>query len=179
MELVKYTDPQGVHFMEEYQVRLPDITFTESLDLHLGDHRFQLIHLPGHAPGVIAVYIPEERVVFASDIIFYREKTYLNEATPHQWIESLKKLGELDADLIVPGHGSDICNKEYLEEQANVIRNWVEAVRAAINDGLSSEEAIAKIRCPDPYKLPDEQLPWDEGQLNRNIVNRLYQVLSP
>lgn len=178
VELVTYTDPGGLVFMEDYQVRLPDITFTESLNLYLGSHSFELIHLPGHAPGVIAVYIPEERIVFASDCLFYREKSYLHEATPHQWLESLKRLGELDADVIVPGHGDEVCNKEYLDEQANIIRSWVQVVKTAIKRGLSAEEAAAKIRCPDPYKLP-EQMPWSERELNRQIVNQLYHVLNP
>jgi cyclase len=176
--LVTHTDAQGLVFMEDYQVRLPDITFTESLNLYLGGLSFELIHLPGHAPGVIGVYIPEERIVFASDCVFCREKSYLHEATPHQWLESLERLGQLDADIIVPGHGVELCNKEYLDEQANIIRNWVEVVMSAINNGLSVEEAAAKVRCPDPYKLPKE-VPWSEDELNGRIVNQLYQLLKP
>ena len=176
--LVQCTDPQGVDFMKGYRLRLPEITFSESLDLHLGSHSFQLTHLPGHTPGVIAVHIPAERVVFASDIVFYHEKTYLNEATPYQWIESLKKLTELDVDVVVPGHGDGICTKEYLQEQVNIIQDWVEVVKEAIDKGLNSEEAAAKIQCPDPYPLP-KQLPWTESDLNKNIINRLYKVLSP
>ena len=177
MGLVRYSDPQGLDFMKGYQLRLPDITFTDSLDLHVGTHNFQLSHLPGHAPGVIAVHIPEERVVFSSDIVFYREKTYLNEATPYQWIESLKKLAELDIDIIVPGHGDGICTKEYLQEQTNIISSWVEVVKAAMSDGLSLEEAVAKVQCPDPYRLP-EGLPWTERDLNKNIINRFYKIFS-
>lgn len=176
-ELIKYTDPGGLHLMEGYQVRLPDITFTENLNLYLGGYTFELIHLPGHAPGVIGVYIPEERVVFASDCLFYQEKSYLHEATPDQWLESLKRLGKLGTDVIIPGHGDDICSKEYLEKQANIIRGWVEVVKTAIDQGLSEEEAAVKIRCPDPYPLP-EQLPWSAHQLNSSIVARLYHVLS-
>jgi cyclase len=176
--IVRYTDPEGVSLMEGYQVKLPDITFTERLDLHLGDHSFRLIHLPGHAPGVVAVHIPEEGVVFASDIVFYREKSYLNEATPSEWIRSLTRLGELGENVIVPGHGEDTCSKDYLHEQAGIIRGWVEAVRKAISEGLTPEEAAAKIQCPDPYHLP-ERLPWTESDLDKMIINRLYQVVGP
>jgi cyclase len=175
--IVRSTDPKGLDFMKGYRLRLPDITFSESLHLHVGTHTFCLIHLPGHAPGVIGVHIPEESVVFASDTIFYREKSYLNEATPYEWIESLKKIAELDVDVIVPGHGDGICTKEYIQEQARIIEAWVDAVKEAICNGLSPEEAAAKIVCPDPYPLP-KQLPWTESDLNKNSINRLYKLLN-
>ncbi len=75
IERVKRQDPEELPLMEGYQLRLADITFTESLNLYLGDHTFRLFHLPGHSTGGIGVYIPEERVVFATDVIFCREKT--------------------------------------------------------------------------------------------------------
>ncbi len=175
MGIVQHTDPEGLAFMKGYRVRLPEITFSEGLDLHVGNHTFRLIHLPGHAAGVVAVHIPEERVVFASDVVFYREKSYLNDATPYEWIESLKKLAGIDVDIIVPGHGDGICTKEYLEEQTQVIERWMEVVKEAIDKGMNPEEAAAQITCPDPYPLP-KQLPWTESDLNKNIVDRLYKV---
>ena len=177
MEMVRHRDPGGLRLMEGYHLRLPDITFTENLNLYLGDHIFQLINLPGHASGVIGICVPEERVVFASDCLFYREKSYLHEAMPYQWIESLKRLGEVDADVIIPGHGEGVCKKEYLEEQANIIRSWIDVVKAAIDQDLSAEEAAVKIRCPDPYALP-KQVPWTESELNKKIIDRLYNVLN-
>ena len=50
-----------------------------------------------------------------------RIKSWLQEADPDQWFESLKKIGELDVDVIVPGHG-EICKKDYLKEQSDIVR---------------------------------------------------------
>ncbi len=61
------------------------------MTLYLGDHTFELIHLPGHSDGVIGVYIAQVRTVFASDCLFCKSKTYFQEATPDLWLESLKK----------------------------------------------------------------------------------------
>lgn len=177
--LVKAMDPGGLPLMEGYQKKLPDITFTESLTLYLGDHTFDLINLPGHVPGMIGVYIPEERVVFVSDNVYCREKTWAHVCTPELWYESLKRIGRLDADAIIPGHGDAVCGKGYLEEQASIIRRWVEVVKSAIEQGLSEEEAIPKISCPDPYPLPKIYLPiMTEPELNRHIIHRLYHVLG-
>ena len=176
IERVKRMDPNGVPLMTGYQVKLADITFTESMNLYLGEHTIKLFHLPGHSTGGIGVYIPEERVVFTTDIIFHKMKSWLHESDPSQWLASLKKLSELDLDVVVPGHGAP-CKKDYLEEQAMIIRKWVEAVRSAIKQGLSVEEAQAKISSPDSYP---KQLgtPMTEPELNRAIIDRLYRLNS-
>lgn len=176
IERVEQLDPEGIHLMKGYSVRIADITFTNNLNLYLGDHTIKLFHLPGHSTGGIGVHILKERVVFATDIIFSKLKSFLHESNPSQWLESLKKLSDLDADIIVPGHG-DVCGKNYLEEQASIVRQWVEVVQSAIKEGLSEEEAAAKILCPDPYpKQPNT--PMTASELNRVIIARLYQIYA-
>jgi cyclase len=173
---VAQLDPDGKHLMQGYRVRVADITFTRSLNLYMGDHTIKLFYLPGHSTGGIGVYIPEERVVFTADIVFNKFKSYLHESNPSEWLESLKKLGELDADIVVPGHG-DVCGKVYLEEQASIVRQWIEEVQSAIKQGLSEEEAAAKIQCPDPHpKQP--KTPMTPSELDRVIIARLYQLYA-
>jgi cyclase len=176
IEMVKSLDPAGVPLMKGFQVRLADITFTRSMNLFIGEHSIRLFHLPGHSTGGIGVYIPEEKVVFTTDIVFYKRKSWLQEGDPSQWLASLEKLGGLDIDVVVPGHG-DLCKKDYLEEQAGIVRQWVETVKSAIKQGLSVEEAEAKISSPDPYpKQPGT--PMTEPELNRAIIARLYHLNS-
>ena len=176
IEAVKHMDPDGVPLMEGYRVRLADVTFTESINLYLGGHTIRLFHLPGHSAGGIGVYIREERVVFTTDIVFQKKKSWLKEADPTQWLASLKKLSELDVDVVVPGHG-DLCKKDYLEEQAGIVRQWVETVKSAIKQGWSASEAGERISSPDPYPK-QAGTPMTEPELNRAIVARLYQLYS-
>jgi cyclase len=175
-ETVKRTDPEGMALMEGYRVRLADITFDKQLELHLGAHTVRLFHLPGHSSGGVAVYIPEERVVFTTDIVFHQKKSWLSESDPAEWLSSLKKIGELDIDTIVPGHG-DICKKTYLEEQTRIVQGWVDVVKSAIKQGLSVQQAIEKISSPDPYP---KQLgtPMTEAELNKTIIERLYSLYA-
>jgi cyclase len=176
IDRVKLIDPDGASLAKGYQVRLAEITFTGSMNLHMGDHTVRLFNLPGHSTGGIGVYIPEERVVFTTDIIFHKLKSWLNESDPSQWFASLKKLSGLDFDFIVPGHG-DLCKKDYIEQQTTTIRQWVEVVKSAIKQGLSLEEAQAKITSPDSYpKQPGT--PRTEAELNKAIIARLYHLSS-
>ena len=153
-----------------------NISFTGDLNIYLGDHTFKLFPLPGHSTGGIGVYIPEEGVVFATDCVFHRLKTWLQEAMPDQWFESLEKLSELDVDIIVPGHG-DICSKDYLLEQTNIIKAWVDVVKSSIGRGLTREESIEKISQPDPYPK-QTKTPMTEAELNIKNITRLYQLYS-
>lgn len=174
MERVKQMDPEGIPLMKGYKVSLADITFDENLTIHLGDHTIKLFHLPGHSPGGIGVYLPEERVVFTTDIVFHKWKSWLHESEPTKWLASLKKLESLNAAVIVPGHG-DICPRNYLQEEATIVSRWVELVKSAIQKGQSEEEAAATIVCPDPHpKQPGT--PMTPEQLNRAIISRLYQL---
>lgn len=174
-EQLKQTYDEPILLPDGYQLRLPTITFTHRLDLYLGDHTFELIHLPGHTPSQIAVYIPQERVVFTGDNVFHGVQTFLHEADPQHWLESLQWIEAMDVDLIVPGHG-EVCDRGYLGEQASFIQEWVDEVRKAIEKGLSREEAMDTISFLDRYPM-DLGLERLGPVLQRMNVGRLYDLL--
>lgn len=176
MKRMAHLNPEGMPLMEGFRLRLADVTFTEGLDIFLGGLTVRLFSLPGHSPGGIGVYIPEERVVFTTDIIFHRRKSWLHEADPEKWLQSLKRIGELDVDVIVPGHGEP-CDKDYLAEQAGIVQGWIDAVKSAIEKGLGPEQAFAEITVPDPHpKQP--KTPFTVEELDKAIIGRLYSIYS-
>ncbi len=59
-----------------YRIKLPTITFDQSMRLYVGNHTFELIHLPGHTASETAVFIPEERTVFTGDNIFNQTQAF-------------------------------------------------------------------------------------------------------
>ncbi len=124
----------------------------------------------------MAVYIPEERVVFTSDNIFHKVQAFLHQALPYEWLDSLKRLQELEADVLVPGHGS-LCDRSYIPEMSAFIQAWIDAVTAAINQGMSLEEAQDKISFLDRYPA-EAGVEFMAQELQRWNVARLYQVLK-
>ncbi|MFC1897340.1 MBL fold metallo-hydrolase [Chloroflexota bacterium] len=182
-ERIQQTDPESLPLMEGFSYRPPAITFSQRLTLYVGDHTFQLIHLPGHSPFQVAVYIPEERVAFTSDNIFHKVQPYLHQSLPYKWLDSLKITGALETDILVPGHGS-ICNRSYIPEMSAIVQAWIDAVSAAMNQGLSVDEAHAKIVEEAQDKLSKIGCYNKEGTdsvdnalLRMNVV-RLYEVLK-
>jgi cyclase len=132
------------------------------------------MHLPGHTASETAVYIPEERVVFTGDNIFYKTQTFMQAALPEEWLKSLEKIGELDVDWIVPGHGQ-VCNKDYLPEQAAFIQDWLGAIKDAISKGVTKEEAYQTISFIDRYPMDTGLEAMGEMVQHMNI-DRLYEL---
>jgi len=66
---------------------------------------------------------------------------------PDDWIESLKRIEQLDFDILVPGHGK-IGRKEHV----HLFRGYLEDLRAAVIDqikkGASLEETKKAVRLP-------------------------------
>ena len=160
--------------IQDYRIRLADITFDNSLDLHLGELTLKLLNLPGHIPGGIGVYIPEERVVFTGDIVFHEVKTWLSDADPAKWLDSLGKIETLGVDFIVPGHGR-LCDKTYLKKQADIVRSWWDGVRSTVEHGLSEGEAEAKVVPPDPYELQPGS-GFEASDIDKGSIARLYAL---
>lgn len=176
-ERLAQASPELSSQLKDFSYRPPAITLSERMTLYVGDHTFQLINMPGHTPYQVAVFIPEERVVFTSDNIFCRVQAFLQQALPYEWLESLTRLEELEADVLVPGHGS-VCDRSYIPEMRSVIQSWIDAVTKAIEQGLTVEEAQDKLTDIDPYAV-EGGIEAMSRQLPRINVARLYEVLKP
>ena len=67
-----------------------------------------IIPTPGHTPGSICLYFPEEKVLFSGDTLFRMGygRTDLPGGNYGQLIDSLRRLFELPSDVrVYPGHG--------------------------------------------------------------------------
>ena len=175
-ERMKQMSPESVSLLGGFGFRAPTITFSERLTLYVGRHTFQLIHLPGHSPYQTAVYIPEEKVVCTSDNIVNKVQPYLHQALPYEWIASLKRYQEFDADFLVPGHG-DVCDKSYIPEMSAQIQAWIDVVNDARKQGLTLEQAQANTALLEKHgiKVPTDQR--GQGVVKMSLAH-LYEVMG-
>jgi cyclase len=169
--------PDEPKLLEGYRPNAPVITFQRELTLHVGDHTFRMVHMPGHTAYQAAICIKEEGVVFTSDNIFHKVHTWLQEANPDLWLVALESLRKLDEAIFVPGHGV-VCDKGYLDEQGTFIQEWKEYVKSAIDRGMTKDEAIARLTAM------TDRYPMDVGQdgmapmvMRLNVAN-LYDYLT-
>jgi cyclase len=110
----------------------PTLTFTDKLDIDIGNREVQVKHLGrGNTPGDAIVYLPKEKILVAGDLLVY-PIPYTYDGYPAEWIETLDKIAALDVQTIVPGHGPVLHDKTYLYLVADLFRSAVEQVRARI-----------------------------------------------
>ncbi len=175
-EMTRQMAPDSLHLLEGYRYRPPTITLSQRLTLYLGNHTFRLIHLPGHSPYEVAVFVPEEKVVFTGDNVVYKTQPFLRQAVPYKWLDSLKRLQKLDADFVVPGHGK-VCDRSYLPEMSALIQAWIDAATTAIKQGMSLEEAQENTALLQRFgiKLVTEPM---AKMIPRMNLARLYEVLK-
>ena len=163
--------PEEPKLLEGYSVNAPVITFQNGMTMHVGDHTFEMIHMPGHTLYQAAILIKEEGVVFTSDNIFHQVQTYIQEANPEQWLNALNSLRYLDEEIFIPGHGA-LCDKGYLDEQGTYIMEWVEYVRKAVERGMTKEEAIENLTdMTDRYPMDVGQDGTSPRVMKMNVAN--------
>jgi glyoxylase-like metal-dependent hydrolase (beta-lactamase superfamily II) len=75
---------------------------------------------PGRSDGDAIVFVPSERLVYAGDILFVGVTPVMWSGPVQQLLTGLKRLLLLEADVIVPGHGSLATRADV----QNVIDYW-------------------------------------------------------
>jgi ribonuclease/clavin/mitogillin len=70
------------------------------------------VFTPGHAPDHLCYYLEQERAIFTGDVILGAGTTVIPDDTGDlgQYMASLRRLLELDPELIYPAHGPVIRN---------------------------------------------------------------------
>ena len=110
----------------------PTLTFTDKLDIDIGNREVQVLHLGrGNTPGDAIVYLPKEKILLAGDLLVY-PIPYTYDGYPAEWVQTLQKMAELDIQTIVPGHGPVLHDKSYLYLVADLFKSAVEQVRTRI-----------------------------------------------
>jgi glyoxylase-like metal-dependent hydrolase (beta-lactamase superfamily II) len=75
-------------------------------ELVVGGMHLQIVPVgPSHTPEDLAIYLPQEKVLFAGDLVFRNRIPYVGQADSRHWIEALDNLLSFGATVIVPGHG--------------------------------------------------------------------------
>ncbi|MBN1850057.1 MAG: MBL fold metallo-hydrolase [Deltaproteobacteria bacterium] len=176
-ERVQATAPDDLALLEWFTYRPPTISFLNHLTIYLGDHTFHLMNLPGHTPFQTAVFIPEEQVVITSDNVIGKGSPFFPpDAQPFEWLESLKRMQTLKAEVFIPGHGV-ICNRPYLKDMIRMVQGRIDTVQTAIDKGMTLEKALDRIVFKDKYPPPSSSPEMTE-RFRRISIERLYKVLT-
>jgi glyoxylase-like metal-dependent hydrolase (beta-lactamase superfamily II) len=132
------------------KVRAPNLAFTGRMAFHGAQRCAELIAFDGgHTESDAVLWLPQERIVFTSDLLFVGHHPYLGGGTPEGLLRALDAVSALAPGLLVPGHGTVGTTKslramrQYVIALDDMARRMVEAGEA--------EQAIDAIAIPEPH----------------------------
>jgi hydroxyacylglutathione hydrolase len=90
----------------DFKVKV-DKKFKGGEKLEIGDMTWEVMHIPGHSSGCIALYNRSSKVLIPGDVVYADGaigRFDLHGADGAQLKDSLMKLGELEVEVLLPGH---------------------------------------------------------------------------
>lgn len=91
----------------------PDF-FLQEGELNLGSRKAEVVLTPGHTPASVCVYLEEEKVLIAGDLIFYGGvgRVDLPGGSADMLKESITLVSRLEVEHLLPGHGQVLSGKD-------------------------------------------------------------------
>ncbi len=107
----------------------PFLTYTDGVTLWVDDRRCEVTHVgtPAHTTNDSVVWLPEQKVLFAGDLLFAGGTPFLVMGSLAGAIEVLEQVvAPLGAETVVPGHGP-VSGPELVQDVLGYLR-WLDGV---------------------------------------------------
>ena len=131
----------------------PDQVVDDKKTLKLGDSTLELIYVGrNHSDNSLVMRLPKEKLVFVVDFAPIEAVQFRNipdNASPLEYIESLKKLDTLDWDRMIPGHpyaGGRLGTKKDVEDDIAYMQDLSAEVKKAADAGKCFDTAMKEIK---------------------------------
>jgi glyoxylase-like metal-dependent hydrolase (beta-lactamase superfamily II) len=127
----------------------PTDTFEEEISLDLGNRVVELRYLGrGHTTGDLVVWLPEERICFAGDLVEARAAPYMGDAHIGDWRSStLDRVAALDAQQMVGGRGPVVRGAavgQAIDDTRSFLSAVLDGTRAVRDSGGTPRDAYQK-----------------------------------
>ena len=164
------------------EFRYPDETYRDELTLEVGGERFELHHAKGETDDHTWTWIPSRRTLCCGDLFIWATPNAGNpqkaQRYPREWAAALRKMAELDAELMLPGHGLPVSGAERvraaLSDTAALLESLVEQTLELMNEGAPLDRILQAVRVPDDLHRPYLRAVYDEPEFIVRNLWRLY-----
>ncbi|MFQ5736079.1 MAG: MBL fold metallo-hydrolase [Thermodesulfobacteriota bacterium] len=162
----------GPESLEGFALTLPNITFTERMTLRAGGRTMELVYAGrrAHTGGDVFVFLPEEGVVFAGDLLYSGRLPLLNDGDTAGALAALRMLAATKARKFVPGHGG-VTGPGGVAEYTRYLTDLRAEVKRLMDEGRGVEEIKEEIRLPrySGYVNYRKWLPANAGQVYKEL----------
>lgn len=120
--------------------------------LAVGDGALRVIHAPGHADYQFMLHDERRGILFAADHVLLKITPNIGlwpESLPHplaRYLKSLDGLRNLQADLVLPGHGPVFHDlRGRIEELVHHHEERLDAMHAVLEDGPKTSFTVSRV----------------------------------
>ena len=153
------------------KLRHPNWSFDQGVTFYGSRRKAMLVAVgPGHSEDDAYLYLPDDGIVFAGDLLFVGCHPYLAEGDLDAWLGILQKLEELGLQKLVPGHGP-VGSPVDLALQRDYIQTLREMAAKAVQDGLEPSQAAE-------MPVPPAFANWRMHRMFRSNMVALYGRLA-
>jgi cyclase len=181
----RHKDEENVHLLSGWVDELmdvkrtyPTLTYVDHLTLRHGGREFRLFSITGDATGTTALYLPREKLLMTGDAVSYPVPGSNINLPLSQFYKSLRTLAALGADVIIPGHGPAIRDRNALTWEADLVGSVIQQVDRAVKDGLVTVEQMQKVVNVDAFR---SNLPPGDKETEaafRHAIDRMVDTAS-
>jgi glyoxylase-like metal-dependent hydrolase (beta-lactamase superfamily II) len=133
------------------KTRVPDTFVENEMSLNGGKIKVSLMDKgAGHTESDLIMYLPEEGILFAGDLVFNEAHPYLGYGYTEELKARLTELEQMKPRIVVPGHGDPggaetiISTRDYIED--------IERIAKEMKETGNTVEDINKVPMPEKYK---------------------------
>ncbi len=162
---------------ESFDIFLPTLAFKGIATFHRGKDTVKLISSEGPTPASIAVYLPQDRILFAGALVVRGAHPDLRLALSAKWIKNLKRLKSLPIEVVIPVRGEP-CGPEIFDEMID----YLTRVRKAVEEFYQAGKGRPDVSRLVSNLLPLLPYPPDQEEEVRNLLRaglaRLYDEIK-
>ncbi len=150
---------RGAASAEEQRARVPNAAFRDRMSLYLGGKEIQVLYFGrAHTQGDSIIFVPQDRIAYLSEVFFLDEFPNMAQGYGVSWIQVLDKVGALDADIFIPGHGpipeDPKTTREGLRRLRQLLIDARDAIQKEIARGATEDQTVASVKLQQYDKLP-------------------------
>ena len=159
------------------RARLPNATYRDRMTLYLGGKEIQVLNFgAAHTKGDSVLFVPQDRIVYMSEVFFNDEFPNMAGGYGVSWIRVLDAGRALDADIFIPGHGSipddPKQTRAALDHMRQILVDTRDRIQNEITRGATEDQVVATVTLQQYEKMPQF------AGTKEAVVRRMYKELK-
>ena len=124
----------------------PTITFDGSMTIDLGNLEVHIQHLGrGHTKADTVAWLPEQKILFAGDLVEFQATPYAGDAYFRDWPQTLDRLMALKPEKMVPGRGPALKNAREVHAAVAGTRAFLNDLYDLVNQGVAAGKDLKAV----------------------------------